>query len=492
MSHDGHYWRPWFEKLFFFFLFLLKNIGAYDVKVTDGAITFLDTPGHEAFTAMRARGTQVTDVVVLVVAADEAVMPQTVEAIDHARAADVPIVVAINKIDKPNANPERVKHQLTENGLLIEEWGGDVVCVLNSAKKGDGISDLLENLLIVAEMLELKANPNRRALGVVIEAKLDNTKGPLATILIQAGTLKVGDKVVVGDTWGKIKAMFNDKGKQVRKAEPAMPVEVMGLNSVPQAGDNLVAVADERAARAIIQKRQNEKERRAPQPTKALALEDLFAQIKAGEVQELDLVLKTDVQGSIEPIKNSLERLEVGGVKVKLIHSGTGSITETDVMLAIASKGIVIGFNTRPEPGARRVAESEGVDIRCYEVIYNLVEDIEKALAGMLEPTYVDIVEGHAEVRAIFSVGKRGKVAGAYVSDGKVSRGALARIVRDGQSMYESNVSSLKHFKDDVREMSAGFECGIGVEGFIDFQIGDIIELYRKEQAKNDSANRTG
>jgi len=471
---------------------ITQHIGAYQAEIHDRKVTFLDTPGHQAFTAMRARGAQVTDIAILVVAADDGVMPQTVEAINHARAAGVPIVVAINKIDKPNANPERVKHQLTENGLLIEEWGGDVVCVLISAKKGDGISDLLENLLIVAEMLELKANPNRRALGVVIEAKLDNTKGPLATILIQAGTLKVGDKVVVGDTWGKIKAMFNDKGKQVRKAEPAMPVEVMGLNSVPQAGDNLVAVADERAARAIIQKRQNEKERRAPQPTKALALEDLFAQIKAGEVQELDLVLKTDVQGSIEPIKNSLERLEVGGVKVKIIHSGTGSITETDVMLAIASKGIVIGFNTRPEPGARRVAESEGVDIRCYEVIYNLVEDIEKALAGMLEPTYVDIVEGHAEVRAIFSVGKRGKVAGAYVSDGKVSRGALARIVRDGQSMYESNVSSLKHFKDDVREMSAGFECGIGVEGFIDFQIGDIIELYRKEQAKNDSANRTG
>ncbi len=462
---------------------ITQHIGAYQTEVNGQKITFLDTPGHEAFTAMRARGAQVTDIAVLVVAADDGVMPQTVEAINHARAAGVPIVVAINKIDKADANPERVKQQLTDHGLLIEEWGGDVICSLISAKKKEGVSDLLENLLLVAEMAELKANPNRQAVGAVIEAKLDNTKGPLATVLVQTGTIKVGDNVVVGDTWGKVKAMFNDKGKHIRKVEPGTPAEILGLNSVPRAGDILTAVADERQAKTLLQKRQREKERQTLGPVKAFTLDDLFAQIQEGKAKELNIVLKTDVQGSIEPINNSLERLESDKVRVRIIHSGSGNITESDVLLAIASKGIIIGFNSRPEPGAKRLADSEGVDIRSYEVIYELVEDIKKALVGMLEPTYVDIVEGHAEVRVIFSIGKHEKVVGVYVTDGKVTRGALARIIRGGQPVFKSNVSNLKRFKDPVREVAAGYECGVAIEGYNEFQIGDIIELYRKERA---------
>ena len=461
---------------------ITQHIGAYQVEIHDQKITFLDTPGHEAFTAMRARGAQVTDIAILVVAADDGVMPQTIEAIDHARAADVPIVVAINKMDKPEANAQRVKQQLADLEVLCEEWGGEVVCVPVSAKKKEGISDLLENLLIVAELEDLKSNPERRAQGVVIEAKLDKTKGPLATVLIQSGTLKVGDPFIVGDTWGKVKAMFNDKGKRLKRAEPATPAEVLGFNEVPQAGNTVTVTAGEKEARALAQKRQEEKRLADLSPRRALSLSELFSQIRDGQVKELNIILKTDVQGSIEPIKTSLERLSIDEVKVNILHFSSGSITEGDVLLALASKGIVIGFNTRPEPGARQLADAEGVDIRLYEVIYNLVDDVEKALKGMLEPAYVEVVEGHAEVRATFPTGRRARAAGVYVSEGKVARGALARIIRHGEVVFESSVASLRRFKDDVREVSAGFECGVGIEGYDDFEVGDIIELYRKER----------
>ena len=461
---------------------ITQHIGAYQVEIHDQKITFLDTPGHEAFTAMRARGAQVTDIAILVVAADDGVMPQTIEAIDHARAADVPIVVAINKMDKPEANAQRVKQQLADLGVLCEEWGGDVVCTPVSAKKKEGISDLLENLLIVAELEELKANPEHRAQGVVIEAKLDKTKGPLATVLIQSGTLKVSDPFTVGDTWGKVKAMSNDKGKRLKRAEPATPAEVLGFNDVPQAGDIFTVITSEKEARTLAQKQQEEKKLAALSPRRAFSLSDLFSQIRDGRMKELNIILKTDVQGSIEPIKTSLERINIDEVTVNILHSSSGSITEGDVLLALASKGIVIGFNTRPEPGAKQLADAEGVDIRLYEVIYNLVDDVEKAMKGMLEPTYVEVVEGHAEVRATFPAGKRVKAAGVYVSEGKVVRGALARIIRHGEVVFESSVASLKRFKDDVREVSAGFECGVSIEGYGDFEIGDIIELYKKEK----------
>jgi len=459
---------------------ITQHIGAYQVDVHGGKVTFLDTPGHEAFTAMRARGARATDIAVLVVAADDGVMPQTVEAIDHAKAADVPIVVAINKIDKPEANPDRVKQQLADQNLLIEEWGGEVVCVEVSAKRGDGIGDLLENLLVVAEVQELKANPSRAAVGVVVEASLDSSRGPVATVLVQTGTLKIGDIVLVGETWGRVKAMVDDKGKRVKKAGPSMPVEILGLNTVVQAGEPLAVVPGEKEAKAEIAKRRQERE--TMRVSRAPRLSDLYAQIQSGQIKELDIVLKTDVQGSLEPIRTSLERLGSDEVKVRIVHTGTGNITENDVMLAAASRGIVIGFNNRSEPGAKILADSEGVDIRVYQVIYKLLEDVEKALSGLLEPVYEDVPEGHAEVRAVFSV-RPGKIAGTYVTDGKLTRGAHARVIRGGEIVHDSTVSSLKHFKDNVREMTAGFECGVGVDGFSDFQVGDIIEAYRKEKA---------
>jgi len=462
---------------------ITQHIGAYQVEVNGQKITFLDTPGHEAFTAMRARGAQVTDITILVVAADDGVMPQTLEAIDHARAAEVPIVVAINKIDKPDANPELVKQQLADAGLLIEEWGGDIVSVPISAKEKTGISELLENLLVVAEMEDLKADPSRPAVGVVIEAELDKSKGPLATVLIQTGTLRLGDTVVGGGTWGRIRAMFNDMGKRVRKAEPAMPVELLGLNSVPQVGDILTSVAGEHHARALIQKHQQEIQQQPSLLPKAVSLDNLFAQISAGQVKELNVILKTDVQGSIEPIKSSLEQLAMEQVQVRIIHSGSGNITESDVMLAIASKGLIIGFGTGIEAGARRLADVEGVDIRSYNVIYNLVNDVDKALKGMLEPTYVEVIDGRAEIRAIFTAGKKGKIAGVYVTEGKVSRGASARVRRGEQIVCESEVSSLRRFKDDAKEVTSGYECGVGIRDFSDFQVGDILELFRKEKA---------
>ena len=456
---------------------ITQHIGAYQVEVDGRRITFLDTPGHEAFTAMRARGAQVTDIVILVVAADDGVMPQTLEAIDHARAAGVPIVVAINKIDKPNINLERVKQQLADAGLLIEEWGGDTVSVCVSAKEKIGIQELLENLLVVAEMEELRANPVEPAVGVVIEAKMDKTKGPLATVLVQAGTLRLGDTIVVGTTWGRVKAMFNDMGKRVRKAEPATPVEILGLSSVPQVGDGLRSVANERQAQALIQKHLVEMK----QESKSVTLSNLYDQISTGQVKELNIILKADVQGSIEPIRSSLEQLATEEVRVRVIHSATGNITESDVMLAIASKGVIIGFGVGYQPGARRLADVEKVSIRSYDVIYDLVDDVTKALKGMLRPTYVEVVEGRAEVRAVFPTGKKGKVAGVYVTEGKVSRGVPVRLRRQGQAVCESTVSSLRRFKDDVKEVAAGFECGIGITDFSEFQVGDVLEFFRQE-----------
>ena len=461
---------------------ITQHIGAYQVEFQGQKITFLDTPGHEAFTAMRARGAQATDICVLVVAADDGVMPQTLEAINHARAAGVPIVVAINKIDKPGANPDMVKQQLADAGLIVEEWGGDVVCVHTSAKEKKGISDLLENILAVAEMEELKANPTLPAVGVVIEAKMDKTKGSLATVLVHNGTLKVGDVVVVGTIWGKVKAMFNDAGKHVRKAEPATPAEILGLSSVPQVGDPLTVVADEREAGALAQKRLGEKKKQEAKA--AVRLSSLFDQISAGKVKELNLILKTDVQGSLEPIRSSLEQLSTEVVKVRMIHSGSGNVTESDVMLAIASRAIIVGFTTGVETGARRLADVEGVDIRSYNVIYDLIDDVGKALTGMLEPTRVEVIDGHAEVRAIFPAGKKEKAAGVYVTEGKVTRSASIRVLRQGEKVYESVVSSLRRFKEDVREVASGYDGGVGVQGFSDFAIGDILELFHIEERK--------
>ncbi|MFC1943810.1 translation initiation factor IF-2, partial [Chloroflexota bacterium] len=459
---------------------ITQHIGAYQVEVNGQKITFLDTPGHVAFTAMRARGAQVTDIAILVVAADDGVMPQTLEAIDHARAAGVPIVVAINKIDRPEATPEVAKKQLADAGLLVEEWGGDTICVLISAKENEGISELLENLLVVAEMEELRADPAQPAAGVVIEAKMDKTKGPLATVLVHNGTLRSGDTIVVGDTWGRLKAMFNDTGKQVRKAEPATPVEILGLNSVPREGDTLTTVTSEHQAIALIEKRQ--KETKASLAPKPVSLSNLFEQVSAGRVKELNIILKTDVQGSIEPIRGSLEQLNTDEVKVRVLHSGSGNVTESDVMLATASKGVIIGFTTSSEQGARRLAELEGISIRYYDVIYNLVDDVSSALKGMLEPSKVEVIEGRAEVRAVFSAGKREKIAGVYVTEGKISRGASVRVRRQEKILRESIVSSLKRFKDDAREVATGYECGVGIKDFSEFDVGDILELFRIEE----------
>ena len=455
---------------------ITQHIGAYQCTLDERKITFLDTPGHEAFTAMRARGARVTDIVVLVVAADDGVMPQTVEAIDHAKAAKVPIIVAINKIDKADANPDLAKQQLADRGLVIEEWGGDIVCVPISAKKKEGISDLLENIFLVADILELKANPKRAAEGAVIEARLDRTKGSLATLLVQNGTLEVGDVIVAGNVWGKIKAMFNEQGEQIRKAEASTPVEVLGLSGVPNSGNIFKVAADEHEAQSIVKRQE------ATVPQIPLSLTALSRQIDKGQIKELNVVLKTDVYGSIEPVRSSLERLSSEKVAVNIIHAGSGSITGSDVLLAAASKGIAIGFNSRLSPGAKQLAEAEGVSIRLYDVIYKLIEDIDKALKGMLEPTYVDVIAGRAEVRVVFDGGPQGKIAGVYVRDGRMWRGAQAKILRGTKVLFESRVSSLRRFKEDVTEVSSGFECGVGIENFGDFSVGDIIELYQKQR----------
>ena len=458
---------------------ITQHIGAYQVEIDGKKLTFLDTPGHEAFTAMRARGAQVTDIAVLVVAADDGVMPQTVEAINHAKAANVPIVVAINKVDKPEANLDLVKQQLANNGLLVEEWGGDAISVPVSAKEKKGIPELLENILLVAEIEDLKANPTKPAAGVVIEAEMDKNRGPLATVLVQNGTLKPGDIVVVGKTWGKIKAMFSDKGKQVRKAEPATPVEILGLNEVPQVGDAINAVADESQARALAQKSQLQQKQTE---AKGMRLDAFFDEIAAGKVKELNIILKTDVQGSVEPIRNSLERLATPEVQVRIIHSSTGNITEGDVMLALASGGLIIGFNTNVDIGARRLADAKNVDIRVYNVIYGLIDDVEKALKGMLEPTIIEVIEGRAEIRQVFPAGKGTKVAGCYVIEGKISRNYPVRVIRKGKVLADTTVASLRRFKDDVKEVATGFECGIGLNSFNDIQQSDILEFYQKKK----------
>ena len=458
---------------------ITQHIGAYQVKVDEQKITFLDTPGHEAFTAMRAHGAQITDIIILVVAADDGIMPQTVEAINHARAAEVPIIVALNKIDKPEADQDRVKQQLAEAGLVIEEWGGDIVCVPISAKEKIGIQELLENLLVVAEVEELKANPAGPASGVVVEAEMDKNRGPLATILMNSGTLKPADTVVVGGTWGRVRAMFNDLGKQVKKAGPATPVEILGLDSVPQAGDILTAVASEQQAQSMLEKHRRGEKEGTSVSSRVVSLHDLYDKISSGQVKGLNVILKADVQGSIEPIRSSLELLSTNEVQVRIIHSGTGNVSESDVMLATASHGLIIGFGVGTDEGARRQASTEGIDIRHYDVIYNVVDDVEKALKGLLEPELVEVIEGHAEVRAIFSAVKGVQVAGIYVLDGKVSRNSSVRVRRGEEVISDTAVSSLRRFKDDVREVATGYECGISVKDFDNFQVGDLLEFYR-------------
>lgn len=461
---------------------ITQHIGAYQVFLDDRPITFLDTPGHAAFTAMRARGAQVTDLVILVVAADDGVMPQTREAVEHARAAQVPIIVAMNKVDKDNANPDRVKQGLADIGLVVEEWGGDVICVPVSALKHQGIDELLENILLVTDVADLKANPNRPAQGVVIEGELDRRRGVIATLLVQNGTLRVGDFIVVGSQYARIRAMFNDKGKKIKEADLSVPVSVMGLSEVPEAGEFFEVVKDERTARHMVQERQAKAgdSRRSTRPM--VSLEDFFKQ--RGEIgdQTLNLILKADVQGSLEPIVNSLKELGDEKLKVKILLEGTGNITESDVNLAIASGATIIGFQVDVDSAAERLAEAEGVNIRQYDIIYKLIDDVEKALKGLLEPEYADKVIGRAEVRAVFRIPKRGNIAGSYVLDGQIARNALARVVRSGKTLHEAKFSSLKRFTDDVREVNAGFECGIGVDGFDDFKEGDIIEAYIKER----------
>jgi translation initiation factor IF-2 len=461
---------------------ITQHIGAYQVDLAGRKITFLDTPGHEAFTAMRARGAQVTDLVILVVAADDGVMPQTREAIDHARAAKVPIMIALNKIDKSNANPDRVKQELADVDLVVEGWGGDVICVPLSARQHRGIDDLLENILLVTEVAELKANPDRAAQGTVIEGMLDERRGVTATLLVQNGTMHVGDIVVIGEKHGKVRAMFNDRGERVKEAGPSVPVAILGFPEVPTAGDLFEVVESERVARDIVNKRAGTRLEAGQQPRRILSLEDVYQYMQSGEVKELNLVLKADVQGSIDPIVNSLEDLGDEDLKVRILRQGTGNISESDVMLAIASAAIVVGFQVEIDAAAQRLADAEGVDVRLYDIIYKLIDDLEKALKGLLEPTYEDVVIGHAEVRAIFKIPRKGHIAGSYVLDGRVTRNALARVQRNGDEIYDGKIASLRRFTEDVREVDAGYECGIGLENFDDFQEGDVIEFYAKQQ----------
>ena len=465
---------------------ITQHIGAYQVEIKNQKITFLDTPGHEAFTSMRARGAQVTDIAVLVVAADDGVMPQTVEAINHAKAADVPIIVAINKIDKEEANPERVKQELTEYGLVVEEWGGDTIAVPVSAKTKQNIEALLEMILLVAEMRELKANPNRNATGTVIEAKLDKGKGPVATVLVAKGTLNVGDIIVAGQAFGRVRAMVDDKGRRVKKAGPSMPVEIQGLSEVPLAGETFHVVQDEKLARSIVEARINERKAEEAKQKSKISLDDLFNKIKEGEVKELNIIIKADVQGSVEALKHSLAKLSTPEVRVNVIHSGVGAISESDVMLASASNAIIIGFNVRHDSNTKATAELEGVDIRLYRVIYDAIDDIKAALEGMLEPELKEVVNGKAEVRQIFKVPKVGTVAGCYVREGKVTRSSQIRVVRDGKVIAECEIESLKRFKDDVKEVAEGYECGIGLKNFHDIKEGDILEAFIMEEVKRE------
>jgi translation initiation factor IF-2 len=461
---------------------ITQHIGAYQVDVAGRKITFLDTPGHEAFTAMRARGAQVTDLVILVVAADDGVMPQTREAIDHARAAKVPIMVALNKIDKANAHPDRVKQELADAGLVVEDWGGDVICVPLSAKQRHGIDDLLENILLVTEVADLKANPNHPAQGTVIEGELDGRRGVTATLLVQNGTLRVGNIVVIGEKYGKVRAMFNDRGERVREAGPSTPVAILGFPEVPTAGDSFEVVESERAAREIAGQRAGARREAGQKQRRIISLEDIYQRMQSGEVKELNLVLKADVQGSIDPIVKSLQELGNEDLKVRVLRQGTGNISESDIMLAVASSAIVVGFQVGIDAAAQRLADAERVDVRLYDIIYKLIDDIDKALKGLLEPTYQDVVIGHAQVRAVFRIPRKGNIAGSYVLDGQVMRNALARIRRNGDNIYDGKVNSLRRFTEDVREVGTGYECGIGLEGFDDFHEGDIIEFYTKEQ----------
>ncbi|AEE96233.1 translation initiation factor IF-2 [Mahella australiensis] len=462
---------------------ITQHIGAYQVQINNRWITFLDTPGHEAFTAMRARGAQVTDIAILVVAADDGVMPQTVEAINHAKAAGVPIIVAINKIDKPGANPDRIKQQLTEYDLIPEDWGGDTICVPVSAKAKIGIDTLLEMILLVADMQELRANPDRPAYGTIIEAQLDKGMGPLATALIQDGTLHVGDVILSGLTYGKVKALINDKGQRVNQAGPAMPVQVLGFSDVPSAGDKFYVV-EEALAKKIVEERKNTIKEEQVKHNQRLTLDDLFNQIKEGEIKDLNIIVKADVQGSVEAVKQALERLSNDEVRVNVIHGGVGAITESDVLLASASNAIIIGFNVRPEPGAKTAAARDNIDIRLYRIIYDAIDDIKAAMKGMLAKRFEEVVLGHAEVRETFKISNVGTVAGCYVIDGKITRNADARIIRDGIVVYEGKISSLKRFKDDAREVAAGYECGITIERFNDIKEKDIIEAYTQQEVE--------
>ena len=460
---------------------ITQHIGAYTVECNGRMITFIDTPGHEAFTSMRARGAQVTDVVILVVAADDGIMPQTVEAINHSKAAGVPIIVAVNKIDKPESNPERVKQQLTEHGLVCEDWGGDTICVPVSAKKQQNLDELLEMVLLQADVLDLKANPNKAAKGTIIEAQLDKGRGPVATVLVQNGTLKIGDPIVAGIAYGRVRAMMNDKGENVKTAGPSCPVEVLGFNEVPSAGD-IMNVAE--VSKKVAEERRNRIKAEQLKNLSKVSLEDLFSHIAEGEVKTLNIVVKADVHGSVEAVKQALEKLSNEEVRVKCIHGGVGAITESDVMFASASNAIVIGFNVRPDSGARNLAEQEKVDVRTYRIIYQAIEDVENAMKGMFKPVFKEVHLGTISVRNTFKVSSVGTIAGAYVQDGKVQRNAQVRVVRDGVVVHEGQIASLRRFKDDVREVAAGYECGIGIENFNDIHEGDVIEAYTMEEVK--------
>ncbi len=458
---------------------ITQHIGAHRVRIHDKKITFLDTPGHEAFTAMRARGAQVTDIAILVVAADDGIMPQTVEAINHAKAANLSIIVAINKIDKEGANPDRIKQELTEHELIPEDWGGDTICVEVSAKKKQNIEGLLEMVLLVAEMRDLKANPNKRASGTVIESKLDKGRGPVATVLVQSGTLKVGDIVIAGTAVGHVRAMLDDKGKNVKKAGPSVPVEILGLSEVPSGGEIFNVVSDERLAKTVVDERKFKIKEEKIKSTTAVTLDDLFDRIKEGQVKELNIIVKADVQGSVEAVKQSLEKLSNEEVRVKTIHGGVGAIRESDVMLAYASNAIIVGFNVRPDAGAAMSAEAQGVDMRLYRVIYEAIEEIEAAMKGMLEPTFKEEVTGHAEIRQTFKVSGVGTIAGCYVTDGVINRNSQVRIVRDGIVVHEGALASLKRFKDDAKEVNSGYECGLSIERFNDIKEGDVVECFQ-------------
>ena len=461
---------------------ITQHIGAYQVESNGNPITFLDTPGHAAFTAIRARGARVTDIAVLVVAADDGIMPQTTEAINHAKAAEVPIVVAINKMDLPGADPERVKRQLSEQELLVEDWGGDIISVDVSAKTGDGIDNLLENLLLVAEIGELKANPNKSAEGVVIEAKLDRKRGPSTTILVQEGTLNIGDFIVAGGAFGRVKAMTSDQGKAVQSVPPGCPAEILGFGSVPEAGDQLSVATSEREARSLAEKGAKAGSQSAQ--GRALTLEEVVNQVDTDQIKELNLVVKADVQGSVEAVRGALEKLVDEDATVRVLHAGSGAVTESDILLASASEAIVISFSIGSEPSAERLADRMGVEIRRYNIIYQLIDDVEKALHGMLDPVYTEVIVGRAEVREIFE-GRRGtQIAGCRVSEGRMVRNADVRVMRDGQAVEDSTISSLRHFRDEVNEMNAGTECGVILQGFNDYQEGDILEVHRQDRGR--------